>query len=96
MISEFAKTIIFSHHTHKGNYVYPSNVIKKGAIQQFTKNSVIFTDGSAEEITDIVFCTGESIEIPMTFKKYYAFVIEMIFSFKIIIDLRLRIHDSIS
>lgn len=58
MISEFAKAVIFSHHTHKEHYVYPSNVITKGSIQKFTKNTAIFIDGSVEEITDIIFCTG--------------------------------------
>lgn len=58
-IAEYAKNVIFSHHTHNQNHTYPSNVIRKGSIQRLTKNGVIFTDDSEIDITDIVFCTGK-------------------------------------
>lgn len=59
LISKYAKKVFFSHHTHKQNYVYPSNVILKGSVQKFTKNGVIFNDGTDIDVTDVVFCTGE-------------------------------------
>lgn len=58
-ISKWAKTVVFSHHTHNLEHVYESNVIRKGSIQRFTKNGVLFIDGSEIDITDIVFCTGQ-------------------------------------
>lgn len=57
-ISEFAKSVIFSHRTHSSTYTYPSNVIRMGSVQKFTKNEVIFVDGTEVSITDIIFCTG--------------------------------------
>lgn len=59
LISKYATQVIFSHHTHRQNYVYPSNVILKGSVQQFTKNGVIFKDGTNTDVTEVVFCTGE-------------------------------------
>lgn len=62
-IAEYAKNVIFSHHTHNQNHTYPSNVIRKGSIQKLTQNGAIFTDGSEIDITDIVFCTGRKLHV---------------------------------
>ncbi|XP_031621424.1 flavin-containing monooxygenase FMO GS-OX5-like [Contarinia nasturtii] len=63
-ISKCAKTVVFSHHTHNPNHVYPSNVVRKGSVQRFTKNGAVFADGSEIDITDIVFCTGYEFTMP--------------------------------
>lgn len=65
-ISEFAKTVIFSHHTHNSTYTFPTNVIRMGSVQKFTKNAVIFIDGTEIEITDIIFCTGKLYSLTVT------------------------------
>lgn len=59
-ISEFARSVIFSHHTHNLTYTYPANVIRMCSVQKFTKNGATFIDGTEAEITDIIFCTGIS------------------------------------
>lgn len=62
-IAEMANKVIFSHHKHTDNHIVPSNVIKKGAIERFTRNSVIFSDGSEEIVTDVLFCTGNVVYV---------------------------------
>lgn len=57
-ISKEAQKLIFSHHTHSHQAV-PENVVKKSRVKKFTKDSVIFDDDSKEEITDVVYCTGQ-------------------------------------
>lgn len=57
-ISEFAKTVISSHHTHNSTYTFANNVIRMGSVQKFTKNGVTFTDGTEVEIDVVIFCTG--------------------------------------
>lgn len=57
-IAEHAKTVIFSHHTHNQNHVYPANVIRRGTIRKFTRNGAIFDDGHEIGISDVIFCTG--------------------------------------
>lgn len=59
LISKFARTVIFSHHTHNSTYTFPSNVIRMGSVQKFTKNGATFIDGTEVQVTDIVFCTGK-------------------------------------
>lgn len=61
LISEFAKTVVFSHHTHNSTHIFSNNVTRMGSVQKFTRNGVTFTDGTEIEITDIVFCTGNAI-----------------------------------
>lgn len=58
LISQAAKSVIFSHHSHNFSHVYPENVIRKGSVKKFTRNGVVFADDSADEITDVVYCTG--------------------------------------
>lgn len=57
-LSTSAIKVIFSHHTHHVDNVFATNVIKRGSIDRFTRHGVVFTDGSEETITDILFCTG--------------------------------------
>lgn len=57
-IAVHAKRVIFSHHSHNYGHFYPSNVVRKGSIQRFTRSSVVFVDGIEMDITDIIFCTG--------------------------------------
>lgn len=59
-IAEMANKVIFSHHKHSDSHIVPSNVIKKGTIKRFTRNGVVFSDGSEEIVTDVVFCTGNA------------------------------------
>lgn len=66
LISEFAKTVIFSHHTHNSTYTFPINVIRMGSVQKFTKNGATFIDGTEVEITDIIFCTGKLYSLAVT------------------------------
>lgn len=63
-ISQTAKKVLFSHHTHDGNHRFAPNVIKKGRIKEFTATGVRFADDdTAEEmITDVLYCTGQAME----------------------------------
>lgn len=58
-LSETAKKVIFSHHTHFEHHTYRPNVVKKGDIKRFTRTKVIFEDNSEEAITDVLYCTGK-------------------------------------
>lgn len=73
-ISEFATTVIFSHHTHNATHTLPANVIRMGSVQKFSKNSAIFVDGTEVEITDVIFCTGT--DLPTDFTFFYLVEIE--------------------
>lgn len=69
-ISEFAKTVIFSHHTHNSTYTFPNNVTRMGLVQKFTKNGVVFTDGTDVEIDVVIFCTGKLHSMGLTKKAH--------------------------
>ncbi len=68
-ISNVAKKLLFSHHTHSQQAV-PENVHKKARVKRFTENGVIFEDGdSEEEITDVIYCTG-NCDVPNPNKNF--------------------------
>lgn len=70
-VSTNATKVIFSHHTDNEGNVFPSNVLKRGSIDRFTGNGVVFADGSEETITEILFCTGNEHIIGRELIVYY-------------------------
>lgn len=72
-ISEFAKAVIFSHHSHNSIYTFPSNVIRMGSVRKFTKNGVTFTDGSEVKINVVIFCTGKFHSVGQVYTKLMKF-----------------------
>lgn len=54
----YVTKLVHSHHLTYNQPDFPKNFVKKPDIKMFTSNSVVFTDGSAEEIDDVIFCTG--------------------------------------
>lgn len=70
-----AKRILFSHH-RTINIEFPSNVAQVGDVKQFTKDTVVFEDGTVENITAILFCTG----MPLSFAEVYPTIIRGFFT----------------
>lgn len=52
-----AKKVIFSTHHDRG-LIFASNVVQKPDVAKFKPNSVVFVDGTEENITTIMYCTG--------------------------------------
>lgn len=58
-VSKHAKRLAFSHRTHNPNHRLPNTVSFKGQIREITESGAVFTDGSQETFTHIIYCTGE-------------------------------------
>ena len=58
-VADVASRLIHSHHS-RINFTtpFPPHYHKKPDIQEFNETGVIFTDGSYEEIDDVLYCTG--------------------------------------
>lgn len=52
-----AKRVIFSTH-HDMPLIFAPNVVVKPDVAQLKQNSVVFVDGTEENISTIVYCTG--------------------------------------
>ncbi|KAL4715988.1 hypothetical protein ACJJTC_013288 [Scirpophaga incertulas] len=64
-VAEVSKTLVHSHHSKVNfNTPFPSHYIKKPDIQAFNESGAIFTDGSFEELDDVIYCTGYSYDYP--------------------------------
>ncbi|KAK4884288.1 hypothetical protein RN001_000559 [Aquatica leii] len=62
-IQKVAKTIFISHWKPILAKVHNS-ISKKPTVTKFTKNTAIFSDGTAEEIDAVVYCTGYEYKFP--------------------------------
>lgn len=47
----------------KRKAVYPSNVVHKGIVSEFTEKGAYFEDGSHEDFDEAIFCTGKPIRL---------------------------------
>ncbi|KAL0869189.1 hypothetical protein ABMA27_007471 [Loxostege sticticalis] len=60
-----AKRVIHSHHSKEDfNTPFPKHHIMKPDIKEFNETGVIFTDGTYEEIDDVIICTGYKYDYP--------------------------------
>lgn len=64
-ISKVAERVTLSHHLkQKPKTVFPANLTQKPDIEEITETGAIFTDGSFETFSSIVFCTGYKYTFP--------------------------------
>lgn len=69
IVATKAEKVVFSTHDHSAQ-IFPTNVVTKPDVAEIKTNSVVFTDGSEENITAIIYCTGMKLEFifqPTTF-----------------------------
>lgn len=57
IVATTAEQVIFSTHDHSAP-IFPSNVVTKTDVAEIKPNSVVFADGTEENITAIIYCTG--------------------------------------
>lgn len=64
--SKFAKSITWSHHLeHQPDLKsFGENVVQKPDVEQLNENSVSFVDGSEDEFSLIIYCTGYKYNFP--------------------------------
>lgn len=64
-IAEVSLRAVHSHHSVVTfRTPFPDNYIYKPDVKEFTENGVIFTDGTYEEIDDVIYCTGFQYTYP--------------------------------
>lgn len=51
----------------KRKTVYPSNVIHKTLVSEFTENGAYFEDGTHEIFDEVIYCTGKPKQIHYTY-----------------------------
>lgn len=58
-VAQVADKLFLSHHRDKTiPSPFPDNYVQKPDVKEFTENSVIFIDGTVEEIDHVIYCTG--------------------------------------
>ncbi|XP_063831480.1 senecionine N-oxygenase-like isoform X1 [Ostrinia nubilalis] len=64
-VAYVSKTLVHSHHSKIDfRTPFPKNYIKKPDIKEFNGTGVIFTDGTYEDIDDVIYCTGYEYHYP--------------------------------
>ncbi|CAG9134045.1 unnamed protein product [Plutella xylostella] len=64
-IAYVSKKLVHSHHSKtKVGTPFPDNFVEKPDVARFTENGAYFTDGSFEELDDVVYCTGFKTALP--------------------------------
>ncbi|CAG9859117.1 unnamed protein product [Phyllotreta striolata] len=65
LINTVAKKVILSHRSPWNPLnVLPEEILKKPEIREFKEHSVVFNDGTEEDIDNVVFCTGYLYSFP--------------------------------
>lgn len=65
LIDKHAARIYLSNHSDPpANTKFMKNVIQKPDVERFTENGAIFKDGSEENFTDVLLCTGYNYSFP--------------------------------
>lgn len=64
-ISKEANRVFFSQHAINPKFNYGENVTIKPDVEAFTKNGAQFSDGSEEQFSVVLFCTGKSSSIDL-------------------------------
>lgn len=63
-ISKFAK-VMWSHHQNEPLVMrLNENVKEKADVKEITENAVVFNDGSSNDCTTIIYCTGYNCSFP--------------------------------
>ncbi|CAH1110859.1 unnamed protein product [Psylliodes chrysocephalus] len=64
-LSKVAEKVILSHRSPlENNITFSENVKTKPEIAEFRENTVLFIDGTEEDITDVLLCTGYLFDYP--------------------------------
>ncbi|GBP65956.1 Senecionine N-oxygenase [Eumeta japonica] len=64
-VAKVATKMVHSHHSPANNTTpFPENYIRKPNVKGYVNSTVIFADGSTEEIDDILYCTGYQYYYP--------------------------------
>lgn len=64
-ISRKARHVTLSHHTKESfKTIFPSNLIQKPDVSELTRTGVVYKDGTQEEFTVILYCTGYRYNFP--------------------------------
>lgn len=53
----------------KRRAVYPSNVVHKTVVSEFTDSGARFEDGSHEDFDEVIYCTGRGSKMQFFLKK---------------------------
>lgn len=72
-IAPKAKRVIFSHHRNLNGHNLPSNVTQVTDVKCFKENSVQFEDDAEEQISCVLFCTGNRFHRNFTFNSNFKF-----------------------
>lgn len=57
-----AGKVLFSTHDHF-KLIFPTNVLTKPDVAEIKPNSVVFADGTEENVTAIIYCTGVKLSL---------------------------------
>ncbi|XP_055532493.1 senecionine N-oxygenase-like [Wyeomyia smithii] len=64
-ISKTAHHVTMSHHTKEPfKTIFPTNLTQKSDVKKFTTSGVLFEDGTQEDFTVILYCTGYRYSFP--------------------------------
>ena len=64
-IHKYAKRVLLSHHMDPApDTEFMNNVTQKPDVAHFTETAAVFKDGSTEEISSVIFCTGYETTFP--------------------------------
>lgn len=64
-VADVSKTLFHSTHSKVTfRTPFPDNFIKKPDVKRFTENGAYFSDGSFEELDDVIYCTGFQYSYP--------------------------------
>lgn len=69
-ISKTAKSIVLSSRVVNETMILPDNVTAKEMVKKITETGAIFPDGSEQDFTNIIYCTGEFFR---HFFQYFSF-----------------------
>lgn len=62
-LSNVTAKLFHSHHLNYNQPEFPKNYMKKPDIDSFTSTGAFFVDGSTEEFDDVIFCTGNFLNL---------------------------------
>lgn len=60
-IAATAKHITLSHHRDLTKTGFPQNVTQKGDVKYLTESGAVFSDGTEDDFTAILYCTGKLV-----------------------------------
>lgn len=90
-VARSANRVTFSHHRDLSKNNFGANVTQKGDVRKFTENGVEFADGSTENFSAVLFCTGL---INNQWYRYRSYKIPALIQLSQVISSRFRSYQS--